>query len=463
MTPTFSAPAPLVRAAPQDRLTGDPAAWYEADTMGRFSGIGLNFANPFRSSPAPGAKMYIREGVWLRSVVGKFGDVIVYGPPKYSPIPPKGWKAARGRLRQQKVIKTVATKVADAIMAAFDKAHPGWDRRKKAYKDLKRSVHDRVLEKWMEARGLGHESLSNEWKNLEYKDPPITQPKRGPGKKGTAHTKKESYPPSTDPAKPWWTSPPTYRAECHAQRIADVTYQGFTDEIRLKWRRACTKAYRTSYDVYQHVAIPRLVRGIPVSPEPPEQAGWKIRRLEQDRDYWHDQTPKKHWAYPDASCQTWGLAMGHVAFAIHHWWDGFEWRENPATLWSLYADVGLGHERDKGFITCTIYAGYQFSGESKTFERIWWPEMEANPISHDIKAHSASFLWEPAKRDYEGYLIAPRTPDTAKGITVKAATTDWAWYHFRLPYPSKKCTRINMSEYIKEWPQAELDFYVEYH
>ena len=278
-----------------------------------------------------------------------------------------------------------------------------------------------------------------------------------------SETKKESYPPETDPNVPWWSSPPTHKAECHAQRIADITYQGFPDAIRDQWRRACTKNYRTPYDVYQHVAIPRLIRGIPVSPTPPPQAGWKLRELEQSLGFWHSQEPRPHWSMPDPSGQTWGLGMVHARFAEYHYWNGFRWIVMGSTLWSLYADVGLGNHRDKGFITITVYAGYNGDGDSWTSNPLWWPEIESNPLPHDIMAHSASVVWHPVKRDSLGNMIEPRTPDTDKAITVKVVTPTWAWYHYHLPYPSKKADVNNMAPYIKSWPApTPTVYYVPY-
>ncbi len=391
------------------------------------------------------------DGIAVRSVSGRIGDITMrYSKderwkryPVYMTIP-KGAKRAE-------VFYSIPKKLAAAILEDWRKAHPKVDRRTKAYRDYRDSVFAEVCRRFT---GMWAGPGKHVAKQAGQKGPA--------GAKGVAHVKKESYPPQTDPATPWWTSPPTFKAECHAQRIADVTYQGFTEEIRLAWRRECTPAYKTPYDVYQHQAITRLVRGIPVPPEPPARAGWKIRKLQQDLAYWQDQTPKYKWAYPDESCQTWGLAMVHVAFAIQHWWDGFKWQERPATLWSLYADVGLEPEADKGFITPTIYAGPAGDGQSKTFQRVWWPEMEANPITHDIMAQSASVLWQPAARDGSGDLIEPRIPDTAKGITMKVNTTRWSWYHYRLPYPSRKCNRKNMRDYIREWPDTADCYFVEY-
>jgi len=274
------------------------------------------------------------------------------------------------------------------------------------------------------------------------------------GEKGWQAGKKpkELDKPMTDPTKPWWISPPTWKAPCHAQKICDIAYQALPAANRLQWRAACTPLYRTPYDTYMHHNIPRVLRGVPGVPVPPPRAGWKIRSITQDLDYFHSMTPKPLYAYPDESCQTWGLGWVHVDFAKRVRWNGFEWVTDYGTLWSIYADVGLPHCPDQGFLDLTVYAGYRGQGQSATYSNAYWPEMETNPWWVDFAPQSADLTWTPARRHADGTLFDPPAKDPYKQILVKNLNTGWAWGHFRLPYPSKKCTDATMSYWRKLWP-----------
>lgn len=273
----------------------------------------------------------------------------------------------------------------------------------------------------------------------------------GPGWQGPKGPKSADKP-ITDPKKPWWVSPPTYKAPCHAQKICDIAYQNLSEQTRLLWRQACTRLYRTPYDVYMHYNIPRVLRGVPGVKTPPPLAGWKSRGIEQDSDYFASETHEPDRPYPDASCQTWGLSWVHVQFAKRVRWDGFKWITDYGTLWSIYANVGLEPAPDQGFLDLTVYSGYRGEGQSATYDNAWWPIMESNPWFVDFAPHSADLTWTPARRHSDGRLYDPPTKDPYKRILVKNLNTGWSWGHYRLPYPSGKCTTGSMSYWLKLWP-----------
>lgn len=257
-----------------------------------------------------------------------------------------------------------------------------------------------------------------------------------------------------DPKQPLLVSPPTWKCECKAWKVADAWYTANMERIRPYYRIGVRRAGRSAYDGYMKQAIPHLLRGYPAPDLPIQTLGWSLRRLRTPHLYLAGEPDPDATCLPPYQCQTNGLHFMRCQFFFYHvfrfgYWFKF-WGLRLA--WDSY--TGDHEEPRIGNLQVSYYKDH--TDDSLLVTRNWgWirsPGLEYE--AHEVGGHWIGVLWTPPKREPSGSLVWPLVKDETQSTMVKWLCPRYRFYHWPRFWPSKKKDFSPIPSPYPSWPPA---------